>query len=164
MAQSLLLKTLKSLLLELRSVPSAGRLTHPKAAAHPSHKVWPVLPASRANYRGFGHRARTQSCPRARRAHRVIRPTCITSVGDWRGWRRCSVCRSVWSSRQHHPSCTGTQIRRADLTVNLGGRLETLLVETEWPSGVSSCAAALGRSTRRLATVPLREQHRPGAL
>lgn len=28
---------------------SAGRLTHPKAAAHPSHKVWPVLPASRCS-------------------------------------------------------------------------------------------------------------------
>lgn len=39
MAQSLLLKTLKSLLLELRSAPSAGRLPHPKAAAHPSHAV-----------------------------------------------------------------------------------------------------------------------------
>ncbi len=30
MAQSRLLNELKSLLLELRSVPSAGRLTHPK--------------------------------------------------------------------------------------------------------------------------------------
>jgi len=27
----------------------ADRLTHPKAAAHPSHKVWPVLPASRCS-------------------------------------------------------------------------------------------------------------------
>jgi hypothetical protein len=42
MAQSLLLE-------EFGSVPSAGRRTHPKAAAHPSHKVWPVLPASRCS-------------------------------------------------------------------------------------------------------------------
>src|SRR5260370_27802580 len=42
MAHSLLLE-------ELGGVPSAARLTHPKAAAHPSHKVWPVLPASRCS-------------------------------------------------------------------------------------------------------------------
>ena len=42
MAQSLLLE-------EFGIVPSAGRRTHPKAAAHPSHKVWPVLPASRCS-------------------------------------------------------------------------------------------------------------------
>src|SRR5258708_23684858 len=89
MARNLLLVELR-ILVELRSVPSAGR-PHPKAAAHPSHEVWPVLPASRCS----------ASCiPAISAAVFSIVGLQVDLLGANVGFRRSGIARPAMQARQ----------------------------------------------------------------